>query len=49
MNNKEKRLKEEIKAWKETASILSNQKIMSSIDRSLKEIARGKSIPASKL
>jgi PHD/YefM family antitoxin component YafN of YafNO toxin-antitoxin module len=47
--NKEDKLKKELRSWKETAEILSDQKIMRSIDKSLKEIAAGKGIPISQL
>lgn len=46
---KEEKLKRELRSWKETAEILSDQKIMRSIEKSLREIASGKGIPASQL
>jgi len=47
--NKEKKLKQELKSWKETCEIVSNKEIMKSIEKSLKQIAEGKGIPLSKL
>ena len=41
---KEMKLKQEIKAWKETAEVLADKKLMKSIERSLKQIAQGKGI-----
>lgn len=46
---KEKKLKQEVKQWKETCEILSNKDIMKSIQISLKQIAEGKGIPLSQL
>lgn len=46
---KEKKLKQEIKSWKETCEILSNKKLMKSIEKSLKQISKGRGIPLSKL
>lgn len=43
--SKEMKLKRQIKAWKETAEILADKKLMHSIERSLKQIAKGKGIP----
>ncbi len=43
------KLKKELKSWKETAEILADKKVILSIQRSLKQIAKGKSIPASQL
>ena len=47
--NKQMELKREIRAWKETAKVLANREIMLSIQKSLKQIAEGKCIPASAL
>jgi len=47
--SKEKKLKQEIKQWKETCEILSNKDVMKSITISLKQIAKGKGIPLSQL
>ena len=47
--SKEKRLRQEIKYWKETCEILKDQNIMKSIEKSLKQISEGKGIPLSKL
>ena len=43
------KLKKELRAWKETAAILADKSIMVSIEKSLKQIASGKYIPASQL
>ena len=45
--NKENR--QEIKQWKETYEIISNQDIMNSIEKSLRQFSEGKGIPLSKL
>ena len=47
--NKEQKLKQEVKQWKETCEIMSNKDIMKSIQISLKQIAEGKGIPLSQL
>ncbi len=47
--NKQMGLKQELRAWKETAEILADRKIMLSIEKSMKQIAEGKGIPASQL
>ena len=47
--NKEQKLKQEIKSWKETCEIVSDKDIMQSIQISLKQIASGKGIPLSQL
>lgn len=47
--SKEEKMKQEIKAWRETCEILSNEKIMRSIQKSLKQISEGKEIPLSRL
>ena len=44
-----KKLKTEIKGWKETCEIVSDKTIMKSIQKSLKQISQGKGIPLSKL
>ena len=44
MDNLEKRLRQEIKYWKETCEILKDQNIMKSIEKSLKQISEGKGI-----
>ncbi|MDO8460183.1 MAG: hypothetical protein Q7S74_03675 [Nanoarchaeota archaeon] len=49
MTSKETKLKRELNAWKETAKVLADRKIMISIQKSLTEIAKGKAIPASQL
>ena len=46
---KEKKLKQELKAWKETCEIVSDKKIMQSIQVSLQQIAQGQGIPISQL
>ena len=49
MEKKERKLKQEIKQWKETCDIVSDKKIMQSIQVSLQQIAQGKGIPLSQL
>jgi hypothetical protein len=47
--NMEKKLRQEIKQWKETCEIVSDKDIMKSIQVSLKQIAEGKGMPLSQL
>lgn len=49
LERKIKKLKQEIKQWKETCEILSNPETMKGIMLSLKQISEGKGIPLSKL
>ena len=46
---KEQELLDEIESWKETCEILSDQKVLSSIKRSLQQIEEGKEMALSKL
>lgn len=47
--DKEEKLKQEIKAWKETCEIVSDKKIMQSIQKSLQQISKGNGIPLAQL
>jgi len=47
--NKEEKMKREIKSWKETCEIVADPEIMKSIQKSLQEIAQGKGIPLAQL
>ena len=49
VTEKEKVLKKEIKSWRETCEIVSDKTIMESIQKSLKQIAKGEGIPLSQL
>lgn len=48
-SEKDLKKKQEVKAWKETCEIMSDKKIMQSIQKSLRQIAQGRGIPLSKL
>ncbi len=45
----EKKLKQEVKSWKETCEIVSDKQIMQSIQKSLQQIAQGQGILLSQL
>jgi len=47
--DKEQKMKQEIKQWKETCEIIGDKDIMKSIQISLKQISEGKGIPLSQL
>lgn len=47
--SKEQKLKQEIKSWKETCEIVADEKVMQSIKKSLKQIAKGQGIPLAQL
>ena len=46
---KEQKLRQEVSSWKETCEIMSDKNVMSSIQRSLQQIAQGKGIPLAQL
>ena len=47
--SQEKKLRSEIKKWKETCEVVGDKQIMESIQVSLNQIAQGKGIPLAKL
>lgn len=47
--NREQKLKQEVKQWKETCEIIGDKEVLKSIQVSLKQISQGKGIPLSQL